>query len=299
MAVFNSFTFDDKNSLDYGVYITGEVYNAPARVVEMISIPGRDGDIALDQGRFENIEVTYHAGAFGASESGFAAKMRAFRNMLASRFNYVKLINTYHPDEYRLALYKSGLDVSSFMSISGEFDIVFECKPHRYLKSGDTEVEIGKWIDYETETGESVTIEATDLTIIKDLKTDIDTIQQGAGTQTPTNIRPFRGMENVKVQRNGTEYLIALGRKVYGGTLDVTTGQLVLNKVLVAFDGTEDWVSNTGNSVNLDIADVYQPADMIGDRYVKSDSAYEICWRLLQYTDVVGGGRVGTMRTRR
>ena len=88
MAVFNSFTFDNENSLDYGVYITGEaVYNAPERAVEMVSIPGKNGALALDQGRFENIEVTYPAGTFGAEQAEFAGRMRAMRNMLASRYN--------------------------------------------------------------------------------------------------------------------------------------------------------------------------------------------------------------------
>lgn len=144
MAVFNSLTFDGENSLDYGVYITGEaVYNAPERAVEMISIPGRNGAIALDQGRFENIEVTYPAGTFGDDQPEFASKIRAFRNALASRFNYVKLTDSYHPDEYRLGLYKSGLTTTPVQrSKAGEFPIVFNCKPQRFLTSGETPVSI-------------------------------------------------------------------------------------------------------------------------------------------------------------
>ena len=139
MALFNSFTFDNENSLDHGIYITGQaVYNAPERAVDMISIPGKNGAIALDQGRFENIEVTYPAGAFGASQEEFAAKIRAFRNILASRYSYVKLFDTYHPDEYRLGLYKSGLEVSpAAISKAGEFEITFDCKPQRFLLSGE------------------------------------------------------------------------------------------------------------------------------------------------------------------
>lgn len=140
MAVFNSFTFDNENSLDHGVYITGMVYNAPERAVEMISIPGRNGAIPLDQGRFENIEVTYQAGAFGSSQAEFTDIMRAFRNILASRYSYVKLYDTYHPDEYRLGLFKNGLEVSPSQSRAGEFDIVFNCKPQRFLSSGDMPV---------------------------------------------------------------------------------------------------------------------------------------------------------------
>lgn len=140
MAVFNSLTFDGENSLDYGIYITGEgVYDAPRRAVEMVTIPGRNGTLAIDQGRFENIDVKYAAGAFGSTQAEYAGRMRAFRNMLASRHNYVRLEDDYHPDEFRLGLYKSGLEVKPVsMSRAGEFDIIFDCKPQRFLKSGET-----------------------------------------------------------------------------------------------------------------------------------------------------------------
>lgn len=137
---YKTFTFDGENSGDYGIYITGEaVYDAPIRVVDKISVPGRNGDILLDQGRFENIEVTYPAGAFGASQSEFAARIRSLRNMLATRWAYCRLEDEYHPDEYRLASYKSGLDVDpvSFQR-AGEFSITFDCKPQRFLTSGET-----------------------------------------------------------------------------------------------------------------------------------------------------------------
>ena len=60
MAVFNNFVYDNINSLDFGVYITGEaVYNAPECIVNMVDIPGRNGALAIDEGRFANIQVTY------------------------------------------------------------------------------------------------------------------------------------------------------------------------------------------------------------------------------------------------
>lgn len=139
MAIFKSFTFDGINSLDKGVYITGEaVYNAPERVVEMIEIPGKNGALAIDQGRFTNIEVTYPAGAYAKSQEDFAEKIREIRNILASRYTYKRIEDEYNPDEYRLGLYKSGLDVEAVAHhIAGEFKITFDCKPQRFLKSGE------------------------------------------------------------------------------------------------------------------------------------------------------------------
>lgn len=138
-SLFKGFVFDGVDSRDYGVYISGDAaFNAPERDVEMIEIPGRNGAFALDKGRFSNIEVTYPAGLFGATEADFAAGINALRNALASRKGYCRLEDDYNPNEYRMAVYKSGLDVTPAMLKAGEFDIVFECKPQRFLNSGET-----------------------------------------------------------------------------------------------------------------------------------------------------------------
>lgn len=140
---FKSFTFDGTNSRAYGVYITGEgVFNAPERNVEMVDIPGRNGAFALDKGNFNNIEVTYPAGIFADTEADFAQAVSELRNLLCSKVGYVRLEDDYNPNEYRLAIYKSGLEVDHDFLIAGEFELVFECKPQRYLKSGETAISV-------------------------------------------------------------------------------------------------------------------------------------------------------------
>ena len=131
---FKALRFDGESSTDYGVQILGEgVFNAPEREVEMINIPGRNGSFALDKGRFENIEVTYPANLIAGTAGDFAASMADFRNMLCSKRGYVRLEDDYHPYEYRMAVYKEGLEVDEKVLRAGEFDIVFDCKPQRYL----------------------------------------------------------------------------------------------------------------------------------------------------------------------
>lgn len=140
--IYKGFTFDGVDSKQYGTYITGEaVYNAPERDVEMIDIPGRNGSFVLDKGRFNNIIVTYPAGMFGGTQTDFADGISALRNALASRKGYCRLTDDYNPNEYRMAVYKSGMELTpSAMSKGGQFDIVFDCKPQRFLTSGETAV---------------------------------------------------------------------------------------------------------------------------------------------------------------
>lgn len=136
--IFKSFIFDGENSRKYGVYISGQaVYNAPERDVEMITIPNRNGTFVLDNGRFNNIEVVYPAGIYADTEENFAKAVSDLRNFLCSRKGYCRLTDEYNPNEYRMAVYKSGLEVTPANRKAGEFEIVFDCKPQRYLEEGE------------------------------------------------------------------------------------------------------------------------------------------------------------------
>lgn len=143
-AIFNSLTFGGVNSADYGIYISGEaVFNAPKRVVNMADVPGRNGQIAIDQGHWENITVEYPAGFFGSNQADFRNALSDFRNAIVSQIGYQRLSDTYHPDEYRMALYVEGLDVEpAVYNTAGEFTLKFNCKPQRWLTSGETAVTV-------------------------------------------------------------------------------------------------------------------------------------------------------------
>lgn len=145
--LYKGFLFDGIDSKGFGVYITGSaVYNAPEREIEEIEIPGRNGSYMLDRGRFHNVTVTYPAGMYAKDGEDFADGIRKLRNALSSRRGYCKLIDEYNPLEYRMAVYKGGLDVDP-TAVNGDnkaaqFDIVFECKPQRYLIQGDEPVAV-------------------------------------------------------------------------------------------------------------------------------------------------------------
>ena len=141
MAV-NSITFGNINSADYGIYISGEgVFDAPKRAVEMVNVPGRSGAIALDQGYYENITVTYPAYNYEPDMADFKQALSDFRNALASQVGYQRLSDTFHPGEYRMAVFDEGLDINPIKyNTASQFDIKFDCKPQRYLASGETEI---------------------------------------------------------------------------------------------------------------------------------------------------------------
>lgn len=203
--IFKAFTFDGQSSKTYGIYITGQaVYNAPERDVEMITIPARNGAFALDNGRFENITVSYPAGIFADNETDFAQAISDFRNYMCSREGYCRLEDEYNPDEYRMAIYKSGLEVTPAQLKAGEFEIIFECKPQRWLKSGEEKKTIGEWHDVVSASGSIIEFENNSNLEIKSAILTINPAQEGTGTPSPSNPRPFKPTSDV---------VIAVGRK--------------------------------------------------------------------------------------
>lgn len=134
----HSFTFNGKNSRDFGVWISGGgTFNAPARDAELVAVPGRNGDLYFDNGRYSNIELIYPA----FITRNFSANVGGMRDYLASQIGYKRLEDTYHPDEFRIATYISALEVETTpRNLAGAFEIVFNCKPQRYLKSGELPV---------------------------------------------------------------------------------------------------------------------------------------------------------------
>lgn len=131
---YEGFIFDGENSRDYGIYVQSvKVFGAPTRDVEMVSIPGRDGEFVLDKGRFNNIQVVYTC-AFGTyTKYDFNTGVSDFRNWLASRKGYKRLEDEINIGEYRMAVFKDGLDVSTLNKETGTFEVTFDCKPQRWL----------------------------------------------------------------------------------------------------------------------------------------------------------------------
>lgn len=132
--VWKSFYFDGESSAEHGLFITGEaVYNAPRYDYEFVEIQGRNGDLILDNGRFENIRVTYPCSLRDVS------KLAEVRTWLYSKRGYLRLSDDYNTNEYRLGCVSEALDINPFHDSAADFTVTFNCKPQRFLVSGDEE----------------------------------------------------------------------------------------------------------------------------------------------------------------
>ena len=248
-----TFTFDGENSADYGLYISGDsVYNAPDREIDMISIPGRNGQLAIDMGRYENITVTYPAFVFADTQEEFREKIRRIRNWLCSKTSYQRLTDEYNPESFRLGLYKSGLEVEPiFYNRCGEFEMSFDCKPQRFLFTGEEVFTLGEWGETETYSGSIVSFEGTETTAIKTLNANIVPKQSGSGDPSPSNVRPISGYSDVNVTRCGKN----LCNLVYGNKVpSISSGQMVSangwSTEFIKIDTSKDYVLSLSGNIS-------------------------------------------------
>lgn len=134
--MFKGFTFNGVSSASFGLIVNNITnYGSPARNVEKIEVPYRNGDLAIDLGTYTNYIVTYDVQLYENTPEN----IQAIAQWLLAPKGYQRLEDDWHTDEYRSAMYYNQIDwlVSSFTRF-GRASISFDCKPQRWLKSGET-----------------------------------------------------------------------------------------------------------------------------------------------------------------
>jgi len=132
--------FNHKSLADFGVYISGKgVFNAPERDSELVEIPGRNGELTLDNGRYKNISLTYPAFII----RDFKTNVQALRNFLLSQGGFFRLEDDYHSDEFRMAKWVGAFEADPIAELyAANFDLTFSCYPQRFLKEGEQPIEV-------------------------------------------------------------------------------------------------------------------------------------------------------------
>ena len=134
----NSFTYNGVSSLDMGLRIESKnVFSSPKYDVKFQSIPGRDGDLILPNGRYPNVQVTYSVFLPAKSVSELQAKTTAVKAWLFTQPDrYHELRDTYDTEAFRRAVINTQLDIEDQLNKIGVYTISFSCLPFKYLDSG-------------------------------------------------------------------------------------------------------------------------------------------------------------------
>ena len=134
--------FNNKSSADCRIQVAHPPgYAYPERDYTITHIPGRNGDIIQDNGCYKNIERTYEV-SFDVPNEDFATYANAVSAWLHSTTGYARLEDSYEPNYYRMATYQESNIFENLYNQAGTATIVFECKPQRFLKTGDNTITI-------------------------------------------------------------------------------------------------------------------------------------------------------------
>lgn len=111
----------------------------------------------------------------------------------------------------------------------------------------------------------------------KSLIVNIEPQQSGTGTPSPDNVRPITGWESVNVYVSPTEdeadghtTTTSLGRTVYGGTLDVVSGVLTVDRAYKTINDF-NWTYNDANKVFwVNVPEMLRPCTLLSSHYSQS-----------------------------
>lgn len=114
----------------------------PARKMERVSVPGRNGDLIFVQNAYENYVQPYDVWIDPARRD-YNGIMQAVAGWLNAARQYARLEDENDRDTYRLAYYAGGDEFDNRLILTGKGTLRFYCKPQRWLKSGEESVGLG------------------------------------------------------------------------------------------------------------------------------------------------------------
>lgn len=107
----------------------------PNRKQEKISVPGRSGDLLIQQDAFENVRQTYDI-YISAERPRLPTVAHKVAEWLCVK-GYQRLEDSYWLDTFRIATFQGGIDIANILNRFGRATIEFDCKPQRFYKFGN------------------------------------------------------------------------------------------------------------------------------------------------------------------
>ena len=135
------FIYNGVNSATFlaRVFPTDSMLKAPAHKYDSVTVPGRSGKLLMDLAAYDNIPREYDVQIIGDAE---LATFIALRNYLASCTGYLRLTDSFDATHYYMAAYTEAFNLTADWRSKkrARGTITFDCKPQRFLLSGETAV---------------------------------------------------------------------------------------------------------------------------------------------------------------
>lgn len=176
-------TFNGTSFRDFNTYWDGaELFSTPSKDVTFFSIPGRNGDLSISNGRYNNVERNVNC----FIRNNFRENYNSLINFLYSQEGYKRFESTKEPDVFQMAQFISQIEPTTGAFLKyGSFTLTFNFKPQKWLKMGENAIEITNAISIINPTSQtalplievvgtgSITINSSVLTLSQNTSTTI------------------------------------------------------------------------------------------------------------------------------
>lgn len=114
------------------------VRTVPARVARTVSVPGRNGALVYDEGRWADVEIAYEVYLTGGDVQDAISRLGAW----LGEGGEGELRDTYDPAHYRIGRVSGDADIVDSFGKLGRTTLRWTCRPQRFLVVGSTPFEV-------------------------------------------------------------------------------------------------------------------------------------------------------------
>ena len=133
-----NFKFGEHSTKDFDLVIQSPpTYNFPAKDVSVEHIPGRNGDLIIDNNCWQNTTRVYSVASVFKPGTDFVSNSERLIKWLTEYKGYHRLEDSYDPEVFRLAQFRNSGSLVNYYDKATVLEVSFECKPQRYLKNGE------------------------------------------------------------------------------------------------------------------------------------------------------------------
>lgn len=130
-----TFYLDGVDAASAGIHLQKPiVFSEAVPNIESKTIPGRNGDLIFETGSYKNRSGS--ASCFCLQEDVETAISAAGRFLMAKK-GYRRLETSDDPNHYWMARVENSPQIAMRLRTLAPFEISFDCKPQRFLKSGE------------------------------------------------------------------------------------------------------------------------------------------------------------------
>ena len=134
-----TFYLDGIDARSVGIRLQKPIeFSEAVPIVEEQTIPGRNGDLIWETGSYENRSGS--ASCFCLQKDVERAISSAGRFLMGKK-GYRRLETSDDPDHYWLARVENSPQIAMRLRTLAPFEIGFDCKPQRFVKSGENAIE--------------------------------------------------------------------------------------------------------------------------------------------------------------